>query len=183
MGFEQLEKDVLAKAEKNAEKILEEAKQEAAAIKDEVKKEAKAVEKDSEEEVKFIIDIMKKREIASSRLDTKKSLLMIKKELIGKVFDKAKSALDKKLKKPDRKKLIEELVKKAQEEIDVGVIYCNKVDMAFVDGAEEKDMVGGIIAESKDKTTMVDYSFETMIEDIKEKHISKITNILFGKHG
>ena len=40
-------------------------------------------------------------------------------------------------------------------------------------------MLGGIIAVDKSETISVDYSFESMIEDIQNQNLSKITEVLF----
>ena len=41
-------------------------------------------------------------------------------------------------------------------------------------------MLGGLIAENKEKTIRVDYRFETMLESIKEKELQGINKLLFG---
>ncbi len=179
MGFDQLQKAVIQKAQKDAQNIIDSAQKEADLIKKKIKDDMDVFQKKSDEEINQIIDLMKKREIASSGLDAKKKVLLTKKTLIDNVFFEVKNSLNKKITKNQRKIIIESLVKKADGEIDVGEIQCTEQDAEFIKNPVQKEMLGGIIAKSKDKTTLVDYSFESMIDDIKDKHILQITNILF----
>ena len=41
-------------------------------------------------------------------------------------------------------------------------------------------MIGGIIAENGEKTIRVNYSFETLLESVKEAELQNISKILFG---
>ena len=41
-------------------------------------------------------------------------------------------------------------------------------------------MTGGLIAENKDGTVRVDYSFDTMLQTIKENELQSINKVLFG---
>lgn len=177
MGFSQLEKDVLDKVKKDADKIVLKAKDEADKILIAVKNEAKTEEKQSAEELKRLTDMMHKREIASGKLEAKKSILQAKKEMIEKAFSETRAKLDK-MSATERAKLNERLLKKAESQITVGRVYANDKDCKAI-GAEARKISGGIIAESKDGLTMVDYSFDTLLADIKDKHIAEITEVLF----
>ena len=42
------------------------------------------------------------------------------------------------------------------------------------------DIAGGLVAENKEKTVRVDYSFETLLDGIKENELQNISKILFG---
>ncbi|MEK6876839.1 MAG: V-type ATP synthase subunit E family protein, partial [Nanoarchaeota archaeon] len=61
-------------------------------------------------------------------------------------------------------------------------VYCNKNDAKLVKGfkAESSDITGGLIAENADGTVRVDYSFDTMLQNVKENELQKISKILFG---
>lgn len=179
MGFNQLQKDVLNNAQKEADKIILKAKDEADRMKIEVNSVNKKLKVKSNKEIKQITELMEKREIAGAKLTAKKKLLLTKKEMINKVFEEVKMKIDKNLTVQERKKIIDGFLAKAKTEIDIGNVYCNKKDATNITNAVIKEMLGGIIAESKDKTTLVDYSFETILKDLQEKHIADVTNILF----
>ncbi|MBN2458215.1 hypothetical protein JXB31_03745 [Candidatus Woesearchaeota archaeon] len=182
MGFLELKKEVLEKAEKEADRIISEAEADVEAKKDEITAEAKEAEARSEESTRISMEMAEKREIASRCLEAKKALLKAKKRLVDDVFEKAVEDLDKRLTDKGRKALIERLVKKAETEIEIASVSCNKKDKDYVKRykTNEKKMLGGIIAENKDRTITVDFSFESMIEDIKNTELSKVTEILFN---
>jgi vacuolar-type H+-ATPase subunit E/Vma4 len=179
MGFNQLQKDVLSNAQKKKDIILAKAKDEADKIKLELTRENKKLKNQGDVETTQMVELLKKREIAGAKIETNKKLLLTKKEMIDKVFEEVNVKINKNLTAVERKKIIDGFIAKAKTEIDIGNVYCNKIDAVNVTGAVEKEMLGGIIAESKDKTTMVDYSFETILEDLKDRHIADVTNILF----
>lgn len=180
MGFTQLKKSITEKTDKEADRIVKEAHKEAEEAKRKLEIEMEEKEQEAMQDAKATIAMVEKRELASAGLEAKKKKLIAKKELLEKTFDEAKNKLDKLLKKKERKDLIEKLLKKAQNEITVGKIYCNKVDAELVSGkrVEKRDMLGGIIAEDKSGEVVVDYSFETLLEDIKNDYMSDITKIL-----
>ena len=74
------------------------------------------------------------------------------------------------------------LLEKAKSDIEVAKVYCSKKDAKFVKGfdANPIDIIGGLIAENKERTIRVDSSFDTMLESIKEKELQGINKLLFG---
>ena len=103
-----------------------------------------------------------------------------KKKAIETVFEKVRENLVS-LKAPKRKEHIKRLVEKAKKEIDVKYVYCNKTDKKPMGAikTQEAEILGGIIAENKKKDVRVDYSYETLLEDIKEKYLQDLGNKLF----
>jgi V/A-type H+/Na+-transporting ATPase subunit E len=181
LGFAQLKKELIDKSEAEAERIIKEARDKVLASKREDEAEEKALQAKSEEDIKNLQEMLERREIASASLEAKKMGLLAKKELVEKAFEKAISELNRRLGDKDRRALIEKLVKKAESEIKVAKIRCNNKDSKYVAGYQktESDMLGGIIAEDKEGMVIVDYSFETMIGEIKESELSNITGIIF----
>ena len=45
---------------------------------------------------------------------------------------------------------------------------------------ENFNLIGGLIAENKEKTTRVDYSFETILDGIKDSELQNINKSLFS---
>lgn len=180
MGFNQLKKSITQKTDKEADRVVKEAYKEADEAKRKQEIELDEKEKQAMEDAKATTEMMEKRELASAGLEAKKKKLIAKKELVEKTFEEAKNNIDKQLKKKERKELIQKLLDKAQNEIDVGKVYCNKIDAELVSGkeVEQKDMLGGIIVENKSGQVIIDYSFETLLEDIKNNQMSDITGIL-----
>ena len=181
MGFAQLKKTIIDKAQKEADVIIKSAYKEAEDAKRKLELEMENLESRSKEEVQALTEMMENREIASASLEAKKAQLIAKKELIDQVFREAEEKLDKKLTSAQRRSIITNLLKKADSEIKVGKIYCNKKDLGHAGSRkkEEADILGGIIAEDKSGEVQVDYCFETLLSDIKDKNSAEITRILF----
>lgn len=182
MGFAQLKKTILEKAERDAKKIVKEAEDKVKARLDDIESEMEELAKKSEEETKTTIEMMKKRELASASLEAKKQLLITKKDILEDVFKKAKEDLTKKLSKADRKKLIEALMKNVKNDMTIGKVYCNKMDSEIIKEGKKSsmDLLGGFIAEDKSGEVQIDSSFETILDEIKEKNIAEISNTLFA---
>lgn len=182
MGFAQLKKTILEKAERDAKKIVKEAEDKAQARFDDIESEMEELAKKSEQETQNVIEMMKKRELASASLEAKKQLLITKKDILDDVFSRAKEDLTKKLSKADRKKLIEKLLKNVKKEMTIGKVFCNKMDSEIIKEGKTKsmDLLGGFIAEDKSGDIQIDSSFETILEDIKDKNISEISGTLFA---
>jgi V/A-type H+-transporting ATPase subunit E len=182
LGFTQLKKDLLEKAESEGQRIIEEAKNKALAAKKEIEAEEKTAQTKADEDIKNLQKIFEKREIASANLEAKKMSLIAKKELVEEAFEKIHQEINKKLNEKERKALIEKLLKRAESEIKIAKIYCNQKDSRYITSYQkaDADIIGGIIAEDNESTVRVDYSFETLISEIKESELSNISRIIFN---
>ena len=112
MGLEELQKEIITKAEGEASKILAQANAEADKIKDSARSEVAVKKEKADQETKKILEMIEKREVASTSLESKKLMMGAKRDVIEEVFSKAEKKLGK-LPKADRQKIIESLLKKA----------------------------------------------------------------------
>ncbi len=181
MGLEVVKEEVLKDAKAEEEKLVAEAREEAKRMMKKAEKEIEVLRKKSEEEIRKKIDIIKKQELASAELENKKMLLEAKKDLIENVFAEVKKKVES-LDSKKRQDYIEKLLEKIKNEIEVEYVYCNKKDANLVKDfkAEAADIIGGLIVENKDKTIKVDYSFDSMLESIKENELQEVNKILFS---
>ena len=181
MGLEAVKEEVIRAAKEQETAMIAEARKEASKLTREAEKKAEDAKQKSEEETKKMIDTIKKQAIASAELEAKKMLLEAKKQQIENVFTEAKKRLEN---LDDKKKeaFIKKLVDRAKKEVEVDMVYCSRKDLKFVKGAnaEPINILGGLIAENKEKTIRVDYSFETMLDEIKESEMQNINKLLFG---
>ena len=94
------------------------------------------------------------------------------------------------MKTNEKEKLYQSLLKKAEKEIDVYAVYVNKSDFDVVksiaksilknkESIKEEEILGGIIAENKDGTIRVDYSFDSLLEEFRQKSLADISEKLF----
>ena len=181
MGLEAVKEEILGSAKQQADSMLAEAKKESDRQMKEAQKKAEELMKKSEGETKKAIESIKRQELAFAELENKKLVLGAKKDIIESVFAEAA----KKIQNQDDKKreqYIKKLLDKSGSDIEISHIYCNKKDAKFVKGmnVQNTEISGGIIAENKDKTIRVDYSFDTALQSIKETELQNISKLLFG---
>lgn len=181
MGLEIVKEEIVRNASEQESALIAEAKKEADRIMKDMEKKVEELKEKNDAEVKEKIDIMKKQESASAELENKKILLETKKQVIESVFVKAQ----KKLEGMDSKKreaYIKKLLEKTKNDIEVAYIYCSKKDSGILKDfkTETADILGGLIAENNDKTIRVDYSFDDILQTIKENYLQNINKLLFN---
>ena len=177
MGLEEVKQEILNKAKKDAEQIVKEAELEAKKIVNEAKGQIEEYKKTLSGQNKAQIANMERISNASANAAAKHIFLEKKKEIIDNAFEEARKQLAKQNKS---KKYAEKLLKKAEKEIDVETVYCNKPDADAISKYKVKTIEGinGIIAENKDGTVKVDMTFDTVLNDIKSKSLQEIAKIL-----
>ena len=181
MGLEAVKDEIIGNAKSREESLLAEAREESSKIMKEAEDKIEQFREKSDAEIKKIIDVLKKQELASAELENKKMILETKKQLIENVFAGAKKKLDG-LSKEKRGVYIKKLFEKAKKDLGVVNVYCNSKDLGFLKDSNAKtaDISGGLIAENKDGTISVDYSFETLVQSIKESELQSINKLLFS---
>ena len=181
MGLEAVKEEIIRNAKEQEKALIEEARKGTARIIKEAEDKIQKIKKRSSEETEKAIEAIKKQELASAELENKKRLLDAKKQLIEKVFTEVNKRLER-LDKKKREIYIKKLLEKSKNEIEIGHIYCNKRDLEFLknSNAEAIDIIGGLITENKEKTVRINYSFEAILENIKENELQNINKILFG---
>ncbi|MBI2656947.1 hypothetical protein HYX03_04360 [Candidatus Woesearchaeota archaeon] len=181
MGLEAVKEEILNSAKEQSNSLLAEARKEANKIMREAEKKAEEMREKNDLETKKILDIIKRQELASAELESKKMVLEAKKQVIENVFSEAKKRLES-LDDKKRESYIKQLLERAKSDIEVAHVYCNKKDIKFLKDfkAEAAEIIGGLIAENKEKTIRVDYSFETLLQSIKENELQNINKILFA---
>lgn len=188
MGLEEVIHDILDKAKSESAAALRQANEKA----DEIIKKANAdiliKEQKAGEDLQRVKDSSERKEMAEAALLSKKEFQNVKKELI----EQAYSGLNEKISEmPDkiREYFLKALIERGLSEIsDAGRIYVNKQDIKIA-GAIIKsgkvsmlaaDILGGAIVESSDTKFCVDYSFERLVERIRETRTKELSEILFS---
>ena len=181
MGLEAVKDEIIRQAKEQEAAILAEARKEANRIMKNVYNKINELREKSEAETKKTIESIKRQALAAGELEAKKMLLEAKKQLIDGVLSEVRSSLEN---LDDKKKeyYIKKLLDKAKKDLDIAYVYLNKKDLKFLREYDAKpaDIIGGLIAENKEKNVRVDYSFETMLQIIKESEMQNINKILFG---
>ena len=181
MGLDSVKEEVIRNAKEQAGSMLAGARKEAGRIMREAEARAEEMKAKSEAEMKKLTDTIKRQELASSELDSRKIVLDAKKQAIENVVAEARKRLEA-LDDRSREAYIKKLLDRSKKELDVAYIYCSKKDLKYVKETETiiMEMLGGIIAENREKTIRVNYSFETQLESVKETELQIISKLLFG---
>ena len=180
MGLETVKEEIIREAKEQASALIAEARKESSRLMKEAENKLDEMKKKSDAETQKTLEHLKRQELASAELESKKIILEVKKQLIEDVFAEAKKKLEN-LEEKKREAYISKLFDKTKADIEIGAIYCNKKDSKFVKvKTEDAEIIGGLIAENKDRTVRVDYSFETLIQSIKDNELQNISKILFG---
>lgn len=186
MGLEKVKQEILEKAQKEASELVESADSEAKAIVKSAEKSAQELEQRELDEAEKSSEFAKKREIAAAELELQKQALSVKNELVESVFSEAGKRLAQ-LGEKKREAHIRMLLDAAGKELDVAVVYCSKKDVRLVEGSgklkvfSDEKISGGIIAESQDGKLRVDYSYDTLLGQVRSKVLGDVASKLFGK--
>jgi V/A-type H+-transporting ATPase subunit E len=180
MGLETVKDEILNSAKSQASAMTAEARKEANRIASEAEKKAEEIKAKNEAEAKRSMDTIKRQEMSSAELESKKMLLEAKKQIVEAVFADSRKKIES---LPDKKReeLIKKLLEKAKKDIEIAYVYCSSKDAKFIKGfdVQNADMIGGLMAENRERTIRVDYSFETLLQSIKENELQSISKLLF----
>lgn len=183
MGLDDVLEDVRQRGERRAEEIRQEAEDEAEAILEEAEQQAQQTLEQAKEQAEADAEPLRRQELLSAEIEAKKQRLEAEREAMDAVRDRARDLL-RDLPEDRRLELIEALVDRVGEDLDDPVIYAAEPDVDLVkkvaperfEGVEE--IWGGIVAESADGQVRVDYSFETLLDEVWDDHVDEVSDIL-----
>jgi len=184
MGLEEVKAEILSKAKKESEDILSAAREEARKSVETAKSKISERKIAEDEKTKSLLEHIEMKERAGASFEARKAMFNTKKEILSDVFDKVNESLSK-LPEAKNKTLLKHLSKRTANEIEVKHVYSNKKDKKMVHAMfrnaswNEMPLIGGFIAENSDMTMRVDYSYETLLETLREKHVHEVSSILF----
>jgi V/A-type H+-transporting ATPase subunit E len=184
MGLDTVVKNISEKTEAECRDISARAAAEAAQIKKAAEAEARQASTGILAQADQAISKMRQRELSSAKLDIKKSRLNAEKDVIAEVhegFMKQLSALPRE-KKVD---ILQKLIKLAKKDIPSGKIYANAADAELVKGQGYEyggniDCIGGILVTSEDGSINLDYTFNSILEEVWSGSMKKTSDILFA---
>ena len=182
MGLQDVKKKIVEEAENQAKLLMSSADAEIKKIESSVKKEVQEYESELKRNAENLLNSAERKEHAGAEFEGKRMLLDAKKAAIEVVMQDVKKRLQK-LSLEERKELVEQLMTKAEKEIDVKKVYVGAKDMPTLKGkgitVVEKSMLGGLIAETQDGKISVDFSFEALLEQLQQAHLREMSEVLF----
>lgn len=184
MGLDKVVKDITDKAEADSREIAAKAVAEAAEIKKSAEGEAKQLTAAENARAEQAISKMRQRELSSAKLDVKKAKLNSEKDVLAETheaFVKQLSTLPRE-KKAD---VLQKLIKLAQKDIPQGKIFTNAADADLVKNSGYEyggnvKCIGGIVVTNVDGSVNLDYTFDSILEDVWTSSMKPVSDILFG---
>lgn len=183
MALENVINEIISQAEKQKQEIIEQGKQEAWKMLDEAANRAKQRKKFFDGETAKIVDEAKRMELSSTNIQARKLLLDAKRGVLNELYTK----LEEKIGEMDartRKELLHRFVEKAKEEMpDAKFAYCGSKDKEHINGLQLKGVIaclGGVIVENADGTVRINYTFDVLLEQVKEAHLNEIAKKIFS---
>jgi V/A-type H+-transporting ATPase subunit E len=183
MGLENVVNDILKQARAEVSTVNSEADVETAAIINAANEEKKKMVEIRQAEIDARIERMHKQEMSSAHLEIKRATLNAKKDVLDEVFQSAKDAISS---MPSEKNVT--LLKAILDKHGTSGtrVYSNGRDAKLVQEMtdltymDEIDCIGGIIIENDDGTVRLDYTFDTILNNVSEQTLKQISDILFG---
>lgn len=184
MALDKVANDILEGAKQEAAKRIQDAEKERTKILQESDQRIEKLQKAEEKELQETLKRMRRQELSSAELESKKVVLNSRKEILNRTFSgtleelsaldpKQKSALYKKM-LADGKKIIHHpkvFIPKGEADLLAGLRGCASLT--------ETEMEPGLILESEDSAVRLDYRFRTILDSIWDKELKNVSNILF----
>lgn len=183
MSLENVKDEIIRNAKDEAKKVLNNAKKDAKSIVKEAEAQATKVENAAKQDQKADETLKKNKGTVSIQLETKKLLFEKKKEIMQETYEKALKKLEG-IDARKKKTIVTTLFNKASEQMKIATIYCNKKDAVLLKKKNIKTVANdaiqaGFIAENKNGTVRLDYTFATLFEGVRENTLQKVANMLF----
>jgi|GEM_PF-5129901 len=175
MGLEDVKRDILAQATKEAARIGAEADAEISELKAESKEHLKERKRQAKEALDRECTRLRQRREAEDKAAMQEELLAKKRALIDAAVAAAKERLGK---EEVKKGYLKQLLAKAQRELPIAKVYARKGSGLKGITLVPKD-IDGLVAENKDGSISIDYSYDTLLQRIKETSLKEISEVLF----
>ena len=184
MGLEKVKEEVLQKAKERADAILKQGKQEVQQLEAYHTSRLKQERERMEESTHVLVIDMKRQELSQASIDARTMLLKTKKERLESVVEKTLQKLAK-MSVDEKRDILVGLLKGSQNDIKIKTVYCNKDDVPIIKKLgnytiQTADILGGVILENEDGTVRIDLSYESIMGNVVEQNLTKISSILFG---
>ncbi|AJF61881.1 TPA: hypothetical protein HA239_02250 [Candidatus Woesearchaeota archaeon] len=180
MGINEVKKEILDNAGKEASRILAEAGKEEKEIVGSIASAVKQSKEKQEKDIKRTVEQYRSSVLSEAESAVKKERLSLEKKIISKVFSSAAEKLGS-LSQKKREQHLNRLSKKIKE-LGYPTVYCSLKDQKHLKKYSPKaaDILGGIVLENKQGDTRVDLSYDMLLEEVKKEEMSAIVRTLFA---
>ncbi len=181
MGLEAVKEEIIASAKKEGEGILAKAEADVKEMAQRVKREIDEHRAKLAKQVTDELRSLRDNELSRGRLEARKAALEAKSQLIKEVFGMAREKLSHESKE-QRKKRTMHLLDIAQGGLSIGSVVADPQDKQLFPGFEvgSADLNGGFLVKDKEGKVSLDFTYDAILEQVKEKELGAIAKILFG---
>jgi V/A-type H+-transporting ATPase subunit E len=177
MALENVINEIVSQAEKGKNEIIEQGEKEAKKILDEATKKVNEITRNFDAETEKILEERRGMELSSLNISLKKKMLEAKKSVLDEIYARLVERINK-LETSKRKQLMHKLLEKAKKELpDAKFVYSRESDKELL-GREKFggviDCLGGVIVENADKNIRVNYTFDELLQGVKEAHLNEV---------
>ncbi len=184
MSLDALANEIATQAKAEAELIIADAKKEANRIEDEARSEAMSFSKDAQSRAERESAQLSVELVASAKQANQKHLLIARREELDDTWEAVRSSVG----SPDlegRSKILSDLLSEASNFSSDMILKPVSIDRKVLQKGnftlgDDVEGLGGFILESKDGSIVLDYRFDSRLDEAWKKNIREVNNILFG---
>lgn len=185
MALENVEAEIGRAAEEKVKAMMAEADAEIQKINADADAEIAAIqEKESKREVDTI-DRLRRQEVSSAELESKKVVLAKKNEILVSIFEATLAELEA-APKADKLEQYKAMVAAATKAIGKPKAYMSDKDgftaseLGATKVLKDANITGGLILESEDGTLQIDMQYKTILRQVWDKELKELSDILLG---
>ncbi len=182
MGLENVVSDILKSAQDEVSAITAERDSEVSKIIDEAKRTGERTTGEMVASAETEAGRISKQELSGANLEVRRMILNMRKEILDETYRQAL----KRIREQDSAALLRSLIDAYSG--DATRVYSSQQDRSTVEQlcadrsikyAGDIDCIGGILLETDDRTVRLDYTFDTIMDEVSERSMKQVSQILF----
>lgn len=185
MALDDVKLEIEKSAQQKAAAIRAEADAEVAAIAAQADKEISAMKEREDKRLAESVLRLKRQEVSSAELESKKIVLAKKKEILSRAFDETLADLEATSDK-EKAEVYRKMIASAASVIENPTVYVpagssvSAADLGVSKVVPREGIVSGIILENADGTLQIDMQYRTILQTIWDRELKSLSDILFG---
>jgi len=185
MTLENVTKEIVQSADVTIAEINSASGTEIAALKAETDATVRDVREKGEKKLAETLESLRRQEVSSADLESKKVVLSKQKEIMAEAFESALAELNS-LTKAKRVAQYKKMVESAKGVIDSPIVLVSESetvtasDIGVKTVKKDPRVSGGLIFQSQDGTVEVDMQYSTILQSIWDRELKTVSDILFG---
>ncbi|MCK4459607.1 MAG: V-type ATP synthase subunit E [Methanosarcinales archaeon] len=182
MGLENVVSDILKSAQDEVSAITAERDSEVSKIIEEAKRRGERITGEMVASAEAEAGRISKQELSGANLEVRRMILNMRKEILDETYRQAL----KRIRELDSASLLRSLIN--AQSGDATRVYSSQQDRPTVEQlctdrsinyAGDIDCIGGILLETDDRTVRLDYTFDTIMDEVSERSMKRVSQILF----